>query len=38
LIDPGFVTDVIGITLLVSAFALQKLRRPDPTVAAMGTR
>jgi TRAP-type uncharacterized transport system fused permease subunit len=38
LIDPGFVSDVIGITLLVAAFALQKLRRPDPTVAAMGTR
>jgi TRAP transporter 4TM/12TM fusion protein len=38
LIDPGFVTDVIGITLLVAALALQKLRRPDPTVAAMGTR
>jgi TRAP transporter 4TM/12TM fusion protein len=29
LIDPGLVTDLIGLGLLVAAFAMQKLRRPD---------
>jgi TRAP transporter 4TM/12TM fusion protein len=38
LIDPNLVTDVAGIALLVAAFALQKLRRPDATVAVVGTR
>ena len=33
LIDPGIITDILGLMLLAFALALQKLRRPDPVVA-----
>ena len=33
LIDPQLVTDLLGLLLLATALASQKLRRPDPVVA-----
>jgi TRAP transporter 4TM/12TM fusion protein len=35
LIDPGLITDMVGLALVAGALTLQKLRRPDPvTVSA----
>jgi TRAP-type uncharacterized transport system fused permease subunit len=33
LIDPGLVTDLVGLALLGSGLTLQKLRRDDPAIA-----
>jgi TRAP transporter 4TM/12TM fusion protein len=36
LIDPGLVSDLIGLALLAAGLALQKLRRPDAAVVPAG--
>ena len=38
LIDPQLVTDLVGLVLLASGVALQKLRRADPAVVEIGVR
>ena len=38
LIDPQLITDLVGLGLLAAALAAQKLRRPDPVVAAARSR
>jgi len=37
LIDPGFVTDVVGLVLLATGLGMQRLRRPDAAVARVGS-
>jgi TRAP-type uncharacterized transport system fused permease subunit len=37
LIDPALVTDLIGLVLLLSALAIQKLRRPEAVVVGAQT-